>query len=405
MRRRLWSFTQLAVALTLVGCNFKQPSASQTGTGGVAGGTGAGGAAQKGSGGSPSTGAGGSPGTGGISSSTGGMTGMTGDITGSGGTTCGQTNVSIKPLPPDILIVQDRSGSMQDPTDPKCTGTTCSKWSQVATAIGSVVQATDTKVNWGLDFFPSDNACAVTQTPIVSVGPMTAQPIQNAFTSIGQPNGKTPTAAAVNAAVAYLRTLTDPNPKFLLLATDGLPNCGANAGVGGTGGGMLPGGMMPDDSPAAEAAVSAAKMAGFPTFVVGISTSSDAMANATLNTLAVNGGYPQTGAATQYYSVSDTASLQAALNKIIGMTLSCTIPLGDKPDNLSNVAVSAQDAQGKRIEVPQDPTNGWSFDSTMTTIVLNGSACSDLQSVSLTEYQFIFACADVKICIDSCPGH
>jgi hypothetical protein len=163
--------------------------------------------------------------------------------------------------------------------------------------------------------------------------------------------------------------------------------------------------MMPDDSPAAEAAVSAAKMAGFPTFVVGISTSSDAMANATLNTLAVNGGYPQTGAATQYYSVSDTASLQAALNKIIGMTLSCTIPLGDKPDNLSNVAVSAQDAQGKRIEVPQDPTNGWSFDSTMTTIVLNGSACSDLQSVSLTEYQFIFACADVKICIDSCPGH
>ena len=54
--------------------------------------------------------------------------------------------------------------------------------------------------------------------------------------------------------------------------------------------------------------------------------------------MAVNGGYPQTGAGTQYYSVTDTASLQTALNKILGMTLSCTIPLTDKPDNLANVA-------------------------------------------------------------------
>ena len=97
-------------------------------------------------------------------------------------------------------------------------------------------------------------------------------------------------------------------------------------------------------------------------------------------------------------------NVQTALNTILGMTLSCTIPLGNAPSNLTNVAVTALNASGNRIEIPPDPTNGWSFDATMTNIVLNGSACTDLQSITLTQYQFIFACAGVKICVDNCPG-
>jgi hypothetical protein len=86
------------------------------------------------------------------------------------------------------------------------------------------------------------------------------------------------------------------------------------------------------------------------------------------------------------------------------MTLSCTIPLSDKPDNLANVAVTAQDANGGRIAIPQDPTNGWSFDASMSNIVLNGSSCTALKSVTLSEYQFIYACAGTTICVDDCPG-
>ena len=409
MRTRLLVATQLAVGLALAGCNFK-PTTGQTGAGGATGPTGTAGAPQPGTGGS-ATGTGGSVGTGGSSVGTGGMS-STGDITGAGGQSCGQTNVSIKPLPPDILIVQDKSLSMEDsPMGTACTGMAagCSKWSQVSTAVDTVVTATDTNVNWGLIFFASNMECGVSSTPAVPVGPMTGQSIQTSFTNT-QPTSYTPTAAAINAAVTYMQTLTDPNPKFLLLATDGLPNCGT-AGAGGAAGGMggrfgggNPGGVSTAaDSPAAEKAVTDAKTAGFPTFVVGIATSGDATATTTRNTMATNGGYPQSGAATQYYSVTDTASLQTALNKIIGMTLSCTIPLTDKPDNLTNVAVTAQDSTGKRIEIPPDPTNGWSFDSTMTNIVLNGTACTDLQSVTLTSYQFIYACAGVKICVDNCP--
>jgi hypothetical protein len=414
MRTRLWQVTRLATGLLMVAaCNFKPSTAGQTGAGGSVSATGAGGAVQSGSGGAPVSGTGGSPGTGGsVVPGTGGTSSGDIGVTGSGGQSCGQTNISIKPVPPDILIVQDKSLSMeQNASGQNCNTAGCSKWEQVSAAIDSVVQATDTNVNWGLVFFGTDGACGVSSTPVVPVGPMSGSNIQAAFAG-NMPTSYTPTAAAVNAAVTYMKSLTDTNQKFLLLATDGLPNCGPTTGAGGAGGAMMGrgGGMFgggantADDSPNAEAAVTAAKTAGFPTFVVGIATNGDAMATDTLNTMAVNGGFPQTGAATQYYSVTDTASLENALDLIVGKTLSCAIPLGNKPANLSNVAVSAQDKTGHRIEIPKDDTNGWSFDATMTNIVLNGSACTDLQSVTLTAYQFIFACADVKICIDNCPG-
>ena len=55
----------------------------------------------------------------------------------------------------------------------------------------------------------------------------------------------TPTRAAENAAVTYLTQLamTDQNPKFIVLATDGQPNCPAS------------GSQSADDSPGAITAV------------------------------------------------------------------------------------------------------------------------------------------------------
>jgi len=368
----------------LWGCGFNPGTTSQAmGTAGSTG-TGTGG----GTGGSPHPGRGGNTGTGGLSSSSG--SGGDVGITGAAGMSCGQTNVAIQPEPPDILIVQDKSLSMnQDATGQNCNTAGCSKWSQVSAAIDNVVMATQTTVNWGLMFFGSDNMCGVSTTADVPIATGNYSPIQQAFAT-NQPSSYTPTESAVNAAVKYMQTLTDPNPKYLLLATDGLPNC-------------VPGGRSAttDDSPGAETAVTNAAAAGFKTFVVGIATTADQMATQTLNTMAVNGGEPQTGAATQYYAIMDTASLETALTKIVGLIASCTIPLTGAPPNLSNVAVSAQDSTGKIIEVPNDPANGWSYtDATMTSIVLTGTACSSLQSGAYSNFQFIYACAGTKICVD-----
>ena len=115
----------------------------------------------------------------------------------------------------------------------------------------------------------------------------------------------------MNSAVQYMNGLTDPNPKYLLLATDGEPNCAAGAASIGD-----------ERRAGAESAVTAALTAGFPTFVVGIATSTDAAATNALNAMAVNGGEAQAGAATQYYAVTDTAGLETVFAQIIAQDAS-----------------------------------------------------------------------------------
>jgi hypothetical protein len=322
------------------------------------------------------------------------------------GNGCGQTNVTITPEPPDILIVQDRSLSMTDNAmDKACDGGTIqgngncgatSKWAQVIGALNPVVAQTQTTVNWGLMWLGDEaTTCGAATTPAVPITPGQSYPlIQAALAGVqftGMPG--TPTAAVMTNALTYMQGLTDSNPKYLLLATDGEPNCAKGSANVGTA-----------DDLGAENAVAAAYAAGFPTFVVGIATSTDPAATTALNTMAVNGGEPQTGAATQYYAVTDTAGLVAVLQKILAATLPCTIPLNGVSGMLDNVAVSAQDSSGNTIEIMQDPTNGWSYtDQTKTAIVLNGSACTSLQSLTYTNFQFIYTCSTGIICIDNCP--
>ncbi len=388
------------VACLLGGCGFKVGMAGSPTSG--SGGMGAGSGGEAGSKGSGGQGTGGT-----VVVGTGGEPGSGGDVgiaVDAATPNCGQTNVSVMPLPPDILIVQDRSLSMTDNSDDQpCMGGTAagdgncgalSKWSQVTTAINQVVGQTQNTVNWGLIFLGDEaTVCGAATAPVVDITPAaSAQPIQDAFNGVlftGQIG--TPTTAVMNNAVTYLQGLTDANPKYLLLATDGEPNCAAGTGTANAGA---------TDAVGAENAVAAAKTAGFPTFVVGIATSTDAAATNALNTMAVNGGEAQTGAATQYYSVTDTAGLETVLAQIVGKTVSCTIPLTGVGGNLDKVAVSAKDASGNTIEIMQDATNGWSYtDATKTAIILNGDACSNLKSVTYTGFQFIYTCATGVITI------
>jgi hypothetical protein len=381
MRRLAATLITLTTSAALAGgCDFStQPTLLESAGSGASGGHGAGSA------GSSGTGTGSSSGTGTGASSGGGTVGTTGT---GGSMSCGQTSVAIQTLPPDVLILQDKSLSMADNTSGKsCSTPGCSKWSQVSSAVVDVVMATQANVNWGLKFFGNDNMCGVTAGADVIVAPNNYTAIDMAFQNTS-PSSYTPTQKALDSASAYLATLTDPNPKFILLATDGLPNCPPS------------GGSTTDDSTGAEAAVTRAYNAGYPTFVVGIATSSDATATKTLNTMATNGGYPQTGAATSYYSITDTASLEAALNKIVGLVASCTLPLNGAPTNFTNVAVSVQTSSGASA-VPQDTThtNGWDYTNNKTSVQFYGPACDSLKSGTYTGVKFIYACPGVTITI------
>ena len=368
----------------LAGCGFKAAgSGSTSGAGGIDAGmsTGSGGSAgSKGSGGHLGTGGTVVVGTGGLGS--GGDVGIAVDAA---PPNCGQTSVSVMPVPPDILIVQDKSLSMSmDPSGGNCAPTAaagCSKWSQVSAAMDTVVMATQGTVNWGLIFFGSDNMCGVNTTPIVSIAPNNYTAVAAAYAG-NQPTSYTPTESAVDAAVAYMKTVPDQNPKYLLLATDGIPNCKPGDRT-----------VTDDDSPGATTAVMNAAAAGFPTFVVGIG---DTMGDATLNMFATAGGEPQTGSAdgNLFYEVNSTSDLVAALTKIVGQATSCSFPLTGVSGDLEKVAVSAKDASGNTIEIMQDAVNGWSYtDATKTAIILNGDACNNLKSVTYTGFQFIYTCS------------
>ena len=296
------------------------------------------------------------------------------------GTGCAQQQVPISALPPDILIVQDRSGSMSDNSNDKtCTGGcgTASKWYQVTTAIETVVKATSASVNWGLFYFNNGaTECGVNTTPAVPVSSTSANQIV-ASLGANTPSGATPTTATIQNAVTYMKTLTDANPKYLLLATDGEPNC-------------LGGNSKNTDDTGAINAIANAKTAGFPTFVVGIGNVSTS--TTTLNSMAVAGGYPQTGAATQYYAVVDTASLETALTQIVGMVASCTISLANTPSGQWTIAIFAKE-NGTAVQIQSSTTNGWTYtDSTKSSITLVGTACDDLKNGTYTNLQFVYTC-------------
>jgi hypothetical protein len=290
---------------------------------------------------------------------------------------------------PDLLIIQDRSGSMMYPPDFTSTG---SKWSQMTAAIEQVVQQIST-IHWGLMMFPDasqaggglfggGNACAVPAVPDVAPGANTATMIVSALQA-AMPGGSTPTAAAINGAVSWFGAQTGPdahNPQYLLLATDGQPNCGA-------------GGNIDDDSPAAEAAVSAAAAAGINTFVVGIG--SDTGADATLTQMAINGKEPNmTAGQKPYYSVSTTMDLETVLNTIAGRIVSCSYALQMTPT--APDLVDILDENGNRI--PHDPThaNGWDYGPGNMSIVFYGMACSQLQEGVTTSISAVYGCPPVS---------
>jgi hypothetical protein len=309
---------------------------------------------------------------------------------------CGVVTTNLQRLPPDILIALDRSGSMRQlpdgtrgddgmgmtscHTDPACT----SKWEEMAPAIQEVVTQTSMEVNWGLKFFGSggggnNNSCNVTNTVEVAIAPDNATAVNAAIAGVMTPDTGTPTARVMDVSATYMGGLTTPNPKFILLATDGQPTCRNNS-------------AMNADDAAAITAVTNAAMDGVPTFVVGISTANNMMANQTLSAMANAGTRPRMGDPT-YYPVNNRAELVTALRAIATAAGSCTMPLSGVPPDPNNVGVRVNGD----MRVPQSTTDGWSYGAGMRSIILNGSYCTAVMNGTYTDIRALFGCPGIQI--------
>jgi hypothetical protein len=175
-------------------------------------------------------------------------------------------------------------------------------------------------------------------------------------------------------------SLTTPNPRYMVLATDGLPNCNGADNMG--------------DDQATIQAVTDLAAAGIPVFVIGVGTQDllggSAGGDATLSAMAKAGGKPRAGNPS-YYPVTTSADFSAALATIGGQIVSCTLQIKTPPDP-TNIAV---EADGKRV--PPSATNGWQYGPGMKTIQLTGTWCTDYQNGTIKNVQTIFGCPGIVI--------
>jgi hypothetical protein len=276
---------------------------------------------------------------------------------------------------PEVILVQDRSGSMmEDPDGVTLEGdgvspAPSSKWIQMKNALEQVVSSTGA-VEWGLELFPqvgqdnNDFGCAVGTALDVAVGLGRAPLIDSSLDAV-VPGGTTPTAAAINTAVQGFSS-SDGHPHYIVLATDGEPDCSVDAA------------MMDDPIVDSTNAVSAAVAAGVHVFVVGIGT--DPTDQMTLTTLANLGREPNTKPGENaYYEVSTTNDLIGVLDNIAGQITQCGFGLPSVPQYPDLVTISAN---GLIVQRDPNHVDGWDFGPGDLSIVLYGNACNDTGSLS-----------------------
>jgi len=226
------------------------------------------------------------------------------------------------------------------------------------------------------------------------------------------PGGGTPTAAALDAALAYFTTGAGKDlqgDRFVLLATDGGPNCGENSTICAAEqctpnlDGLCPaaegnccrgeGSYCLDDAAVLQK-IHALADASVPTFVIGI-PGTERYAEY-LEAFAIAGGVPNPNKHPAYYAVSAQAGVDGLTRTFRDITThlvrSCEVDLGPvAPDKqLINVAVDCD-------IVPSDDGAGWDIsDEAKATLVLAGDTCRRVRREGARRIDVVYGCPTVK---------
>lgn len=297
---------------------------------------------------------------------------------------CGAVISDMSQQPADLLLVLDRSTSMtwDMSRDDECAATdpTCQqRWATMTQTLDQVLVASSSNIRWGLKLFaspvPSDAGaeenCTVSPGVDVNVADGTATSIRDAIHAT-EPLGYTPTLLALQYAIPYLKDLADPHQRYILLATDGEPNCD---GASPTTSGAVQANHVIDE-------ISAAAAAGIKVYVIGMGPSTNIR---NLDKFAV------AGETEHYYPATSAAELNAALSSIVGQVASCTFSLTSPPPDPNNIAVYLD----KQI-VPRDASNGWILSADQRSVLFVGSYCDGIKADGYKQVQVYFGCPDTE---------
>ena len=307
----------------------------------------------------------------------GGGSGGAGGSGGSGGSGipqepmgCGKQTFPIMAtkVSPNIMMTVDESGSMKE----QISGSTNSKWTTLVGAVNDLFMKYSGSAQWGLSVFPHTPAdsCSAGQVDI-AVASGTTQSIMTKLNGMNDNNigGNTPTNSTLQALLGSAAGLADAaHTNYVLLMTDGQPNCGGDA-----------------KAVAATIAQLYAQTPSVRTFVVGIGDGASSDPNA-LNTWA-DAGHTARAGATKYYQVNTAQDLANAFTDIVNGVASCTYQLTMKPADASLI-VAYIGGQA----VAQDPTNGTTYDPGSNSLVFHGSSCDQIKSGAASSLDIVYGC-------------
>ncbi|MEZ4453368.1 MAG: VWA domain-containing protein [Nannocystaceae bacterium] len=280
---------------------------------------------------------------------------------------CGGDSFELTKLPPNMMIVLDRSGSM----DGDVQNSNKSRWEVAKDAIFTLTTQFNDDIRFGLVTY---SACELLKKctagkVVVPILDKAASIIMDFLASKGlsylcnSGMSETSTGNTLQALVGN-PTLQDPmRGNAILLITDGNENddCKDN-----TDGAKAASALFQQPIPVKTYAV------GFSDGIIG-----------SLANIATNGGTDQP------YNANDPQSLQEALNAIAANAASCDFVLNTVPDDPSKIHVFFND---NPAEIPNDPNNGWTYDPNTNTIHFHGDACKALQDGVVIDIDVVFGC-------------
>jgi hypothetical protein len=333
---------------------------------------------------------------------------------------CGSQNIPAIGDAPNLSFIIDHSGSMGE----ELAGSGLSKYENARIALSHVLGAIGHRVNYGATIFPGlagvtgceagDDLMPVAagDPPSYARDGKTGPRLKDLLgrLSIANVDGGTPAAATLAKSLETLSALEGKT--YVILITDGAPNCNAelscNASACGPNiEGVAVGGLdcstavncctPTDQNPLANwscvdedatlQAVQALTDAGISTFVVGM-PGSEPYENL-LDAMADVGGTARAGTP-KYYSVADTTALEQALQGIAAsVAISCDIPLDYEPPELDFVNVYFD---GK--VVAYDAEAGWEWTNDGH-VAIRGAACEQLSAGDVLEVQILAGCKTV----------
>lgn len=326
---------------------------------------------------------------------------------------CAVASVKSEFVPANILVVLDRSGSMNCNLPPITDSAACeknpvqadatqpTKWAVVKKALKDAVAALPGTTSVGLSYFNTDDECGANSLPSVGVKLLVPAQIDALGANLdgAKAQGGTPIVGATILAYKHLHQQAQvTGNKFVLLITDGAETCDA------------------DKIAQLGAEIPKAMSVNIRTFVIGAPGSEGA--RGMLSEMAFMGGTAQSPSCQHggldaasgdcHFDMTTSkdfgADLAVALKRISGsLTCSFDLPTSQTgPLDLTRVNVHYTKGSGTGLDIPQDKSGpcqggaqGWQYSSDNTKILLCGNICDEVRTDATARIDIVLGCTTV----------